>query len=90
MLTTSAFGVTNSREIVQRVMDPKKMEVSRSMDTNFLNYLWVPDILTYNLKQLATLEMVLPQTSLRLYKNSTIEYRFSDGGLQLLLQQLPN
>ncbi len=41
MLTTSAFGVTNSREIVQRVMDPKKMEVSRSMDTDFLNYLWV-------------------------------------------------
>ncbi len=75
--TTSAFGVTDSREIVQRVMDPKRMEVSRSMDTDFLNYLWVPDITIYNLKQLATLEMVRPQTSLRIYKNSTIEYRFS-------------
>ncbi len=60
--------------MVQRVMDPKKMEVSRSMDTDFLNYLWVPDISIYNLKQLATLEMV---TSLRIYKNSTIKYRFS-------------
>ncbi len=75
--TTPAFRVRDSKEIIQRAMLGDKAEISRTIDTDYLHFLWVPDVTIYNLKQIVSLEMVKPQTALKIYRNSTLEYRFS-------------
>ncbi len=76
--TRAAFDTPDAGEIVDTVVKrPEHVERRRQIDTDYLDYLWVPDLMIYNLKHMSTLDMLRPQSSLFVYRDSTIEYRFT-------------